>query len=103
MKLAFDDDKWQRLQEDLNVGRLCGQNAGELYAFAKGALQRAVAAIVGEREVTPSEAVHALELLRTLRNGTHDAAQAYLAATNLVDECIKQLEPAASGRGRRRG
>jgi hypothetical protein len=101
MKLTFDEEKWHQLQEDLNVAQLCGENAGKVYAFAKGALQRAVAAIVGEKDVSAADAAHALEMLKKLRNGSADAAQGYQAATATIDEMIRHLEP-ASVRVRRR-
>lgn len=101
MKLNFDEERWQRLQEELNVGQLCGENAGKLYAFAKGAMQRGVAGLVGEGDITPAEAAHCLDLLRKLRNNTEAAAHSFTTAQATIDDLIRQLEPAAP-RSRRR-
>ena len=102
MKLSFDEERWQQLQEILNVAELCGENAGKLYAYAKGALQRAVAGMVGEGDVAPQEGAHSLDLLKKLRHSTQDAVESCTAAVADIDALIKQLEPTTTGRVRRR-
>ncbi len=102
MKMAFDDQRWQWLQDDLNVAQLCGENAGKVYGYAKAAVQQAVAAISGDRDVTPDEAQHCLQSLRALRNGAQDAAQGYAAAVALIDDLIGRMEPPADAKPRRR-
>jgi hypothetical protein len=101
MQPTFDDHQWERLQEELNVAQLCGENAGKVYAYAKGAMQRAVAAIAGEKEVTAEEAEHCRQLLGALRHGAEDAAGRYATAVAAIDRLLKALEPPAS-RARRR-
>ena len=102
MKLSFNEDRWQQLQENLNVAQLCGENAGKLYAYAKGALQRASAAVAGEGDVSPPEGAQSLEVLKKLRHSAQDAAEGFAAAVADIDALIKQLEPATTGRARRR-
>jgi hypothetical protein len=92
MKITFDDQKWQRLQDDLSVAQLCGENAGKVYGYAKGALQQAVAAMIGDKDVTPEEAAHTLGLLRKLRNGAQDAAEGFAAAAGIIDDLMRELE-----------
>jgi hypothetical protein len=91
MKVPFDDLLWQRLQDDLEVARVCGDSAGKVYPFAKSALQQAAAAITGERDATPEERDHALEMVRRLRNHAADAANAFAAAVAILDDLTAQL------------
>ena len=101
MKVTFDDQQWQRLEDDLSVARLCGDNAGKVYVYAKSALQQAVAGLLGEKDVPPEEAEHVLALLRTLRNGTQDAARGFASAVAIIDQMIRRLEPPGASRRRR--
>jgi hypothetical protein len=91
MKISFDDLVWQRLQDDLEVARVCGDSAGKVYSVAKSAVQQASAAITGERDATPEERDHALDMVRRLRNHAADAANAFAAAVAILDDLTQQL------------
>lgn len=91
--LNFDEKRWSELEEYLKVARLCGENADGLYGPAKGVLQRVVATIGSDKDVSPAEAEHALNILGTLRDSSLNAARCYGLAVTRIDELIQQLEP----------
>jgi hypothetical protein len=93
MKVSFDEQAWQRLQDDLSVGLLCGDTAGKLYAHAKGAMQQAAAALIGKGEATPEEAAHTHALLQALLRSVQDAARRFAAAVTEVNELTRQMKP----------
>ncbi|MFO0846402.1 MAG: hypothetical protein U0797_29215 [Gemmataceae bacterium] len=101
MKVTFDDQAWQRLQDDLSVGQLCAETAGRLYAYAKAAMQQASAALVGQAEASPEDAAHTLAMLRALRNNAQDAARRFAASVTAISLLERQLKP-PSVRPRRR-
>jgi hypothetical protein len=103
MKVRFDDEAWQRLQDDLGAGQVWAETAGKLYALAKGAVQQASAALVGERNASPEESAHALEMVKTLRAAARDAARRFSAAAAYMDELTRQLKPEPGGKRRRAG
>lgn len=102
MKIHFDDAVWQRLQDDLGVGLLCGEAAGKVYGHAKAAVQQA-AALVGEGEASSEDVLHVLGLLRALRNNAGDAAQRFAAAAAALDAMAEQFAPPSAKAPRRRG
>ncbi len=101
MKIGFDEAAWQRLQDGLSVGQVCGDTAGRLLAFAKAAMQQASASLAGEGDATPEDAAHTLEMLRAVRNATADAAQRYAVAVAQLDDLMRPLD-AGPPRPRRR-
>lgn len=95
MKIRFDEETWSQIEEYLRVAQLCGENAGQLHGYAKGVVQRTVASVGTEKEVTAPEADHALNILAKLRNSTHDAAQAFASAVARIDDVMREFDPAA--------
>ena len=91
MKVNFDDEAWLRLQDDLHAGQICGETAGKLYAYAKGAMQQSAAALIGQGDATSDQAVHTLEMLRAMRNAADDAAQRFASAVARIDAIAQQL------------
>ena len=101
LKIGFDEETWAQLEEYLKVAQLCGESAGRLQGFAKGVVQRTVATLGSEKDVSAPEAEHALTILATLHHSASDAAQGFASAASRVDALMKQLEPAL-GRPRTR-
>lgn len=98
MKLRFDEEAWSQIEESLKVDQVCGATANDLCSFAQGVAQRTTASLGADREVTPPEAEHVLNILMTLRGCAAESALGYARAVHRIDALLDQIGPAASGK-----